>query len=337
MSLEYKGKRRQYTNNTIFNGSDHFLNLQFSHTLRRHLVLDFKETAGSTTLANGSFAFLPLTNTDLFAVPANELFDSRTNYLQSRVDLLWQKTARLSFEIGGEGFLVRRAAFALAGLNGYSARADIAYRLTRRQTISATYKHTYFDFQRSFGDSQIQAVALAYSAALSRKWDFGVQFGGSHVNTLGLTQVTIDGRNLAIVSFSRALLVPLAEAQMIRRFDRSDLTLGYSSGVTPGNGVYLTSRQTAGTAQYSYTGYHRFTTALNASYNQLSTLGQSLGKYTNLQGGGGVTYKLIRATHLELRYDYRHYTTQNSFFKKNSNRVSIGLAYSPGEKPLAIW
>lgn len=344
LSLEYRGKERQYSNNPLFNGADHFLNLRYSHALLRHLVLDLKETAGRTTLANGAFAFFPLTNTDLFAVPANELFDNRTNYFQSRVDLLWQKSARLSFQFGGEGFLVRRQAFALAGLNGYSARADIAYRLTRRQTVSAIYKHTYFDFQRSFGDATIQTASLAYSVTLSRKWDFGVQLGGCRVDTLGLTQVSIDpaiaaiiGRNAAIVSFSRALLVPLAEARLIRRFDRSALTLGYSSGVSPGNGVYLTSRQTAGTADYSYTGYRRFTTALSASYNQLSTLGQSLGKYTNMQGGGGITYRLIRDTHLELRYDYRHYTTQDAFYKKNSSRVSIGLAFSPGEKPLAIW
>jgi hypothetical protein len=46
---------------------------------------------------------------------------------------------------------------------------------------------------------------------------------------------------------------------------------------------------------------------------------------------------LGRETHIEMRYDYRHYTTQNNFYQKDSNRVSLGLAFSPGETPLAIW
>jgi len=113
--------------------------------------------------------------------------------------------------------------------------------------------------------------------------------------------------------------------------------VGQALGVVPGNGVYLTSRQNAGTLQYSYTGFRRLTAGANASYNELSSVGQTLGKYTNVQGGFGVTYKLLQATHLQVRYDYRHYTTQDTAFQKDSQRVSIGLAFSPGETPLAIW
>jgi hypothetical protein len=113
--------------------------------------------------------------------------------------------------------------------------------------------------------------------------------------------------------------------------------VAYAMGVSPGNGVYLTSRQTSATAGYSYTGYRRWTFALNSGYSELSSIGQTLGKYTNVQGGTGVTYKVGRETHIQFRYDYRHYTTQNTIYQKDSNRVSLGLAFSPGETPLAIW
>src|SRR5207302_9126809 len=130
-----------------FDGTDQFLNMAYSHQLKRHITLDLKETAGIVSLANGEFAYVPLSNTDLFAVPANELFDNRTQFLQSRLDLVWQKTARWPFAFGGEGFLVRRRSLALAGLNGYSGRANVAYRLSRRQTLSGNYEYTSFDFQ----------------------------------------------------------------------------------------------------------------------------------------------------------------------------------------------
>ena len=344
LSLEYKGAYRQYSVSDVAQGLDQFLNLAYSRQLTRRLILDLKDTAGTTSLANGAFSYLPLTNTDLFAIPANELFDIRTNFVQSRVDLTWQQTARLSFGIGGEGFVVRRSSLLLAGLDGYDARANVAYRLTSRQTVSGDYSYTYYDFQRAFGDSKLQSVSLGYSVGLSRKWDFSLRGGGIRIDSLGITQVAIDpaiaaivGQNFADVTYKQVVYAPLGEARLMRRFDRSSLTLDYSMGASPGNGVYLTSRQTAGTVGYSYTGVRRWTFALNSGYTELSAVGQTLGKYTNLQGGGGVTYKLGRETHIQFRYDYRHYTTQNNIYQMDSNRVSLGLAFSPGETPLAIW
>ena len=344
LSLEYKGTYREYSNTNIVQGLDQFLNLAYSRQLAPRIVLDLKDTAGSVSLANGAFSYLPLTNTDLFALPANELFDIRTNFIQSRVDLTWQATSRLSFGVGGEGFVVRRSSLALAGLDGYDARANAAYRLTRRQTVSGDYSYTYYDFQRAFGHAKLESVSLGYSIGLSRKWDFNLRAGGIRVDSLGIIQVAIDpaiaaivGQNYADVTFARVVYAPLGEARLLRHFNRSGLTLDYSVGATPGNGVYLTSKQTSGSAGYSFTGYRRWTFALNSGYTQLSAVGQTLGKYTNLQGGAGAVYKMGRDTHIQFRYDYRHYTTQNYVYQKDSNRVSLGLAFSPGDTPLAIW
>jgi len=343
-TVEYKGKYRQYANNPVFSGTDQFLSLAYSRLLQRHVTLDLTETLGTTTLANGELAYLAVTGTNMFAVPANELFDNRTNYLQSRVDLTWDATSRLSFGFGGQGFVVRRQSRALAGLSGYSARSDIAYRLTRHQTISAIYEYATFDLQHTFADADLQIAALGYSIAFSSNWDFSTQAGIIRTETRGLNQISIDpaiaaiiGRNTAAVSFSRTLYLPIAEARLIRRLNRSQLTLTYSKSVTPGNGVYLTSRQSAGAVGYSYTGYRRLALRLNAGYGELSPLGQVLGTYTNWQGGARMTYTLARGTFLEFEYDYRHYTTQDSGFRMDSSRVCLGLAFSPGETPLAFW
>jgi hypothetical protein len=344
LSLEYRGRFIQYARESLFNGSDQFLDLAYTQFLRPHLTLDVKTIAGTTTLANGEFSYLPLTNTDLFALPANELFNDRTNYAESRVGLTWQKTERLSFEADAEGFVVRRQYLALAGLNGYSARGGVAYRLTRRQTIGASYQQTYFDFQRLFGNAQLQTAALDYSIALSRTWDLAIQIGGSRLNTAGLTQVSLDpaiaaivGQNSAAVTYAQALYVPLGAARLARRFQHSSLIISYLSGVSPGNGVYLTSRETAATAGFSYTGARRFTAALNAGYSRLAAMGQTLPPYSNFLAGGGLTYRMSGNTYLELRYDHRHFSTQDQLYNLDSNRVSLGMAFSPGATPLAIW
>jgi hypothetical protein len=343
-SVEYKGKYRQYANNPLFSGADQFLSAAYRRLLQRHVALDLRETLGTTTLANGELAYLAVTGTNMFALPANELFDNRTNYLQSRADLTWDATSRWSLGFGGQGFIVRRQSLALAGLSGYSARSDIAYRLTRHQTISASYEYASFDFQHTFADAELQIAALGYSIEFSRNWDLSTQAGTIRVEARGLNQISIDpaiaaiiGQSTAVVSFSRTLYLPIAEARLIRRLNRSQLTLTYSKSVTPGNGVYLTSRQNAGAIGYSYTGNRRLAVRLDAGYGELSPLGQALGKYANWQGDAGMTYTLARGTFFELEYDYRHYTTHDSGFRMDSSRVSLGLAFSPGETPLAFW
>ena len=344
LSMEYHGTYRHYTNNSFYDGTDQFLDLKYSHALSRHVNIDVKETAGTVSLANGFFTYVPLSNTDQFAVPSNELFDNRTNFLQSRVDVTWQKTGRLSFSGGGEGFIVRRHSLALAGLNGYRVHGDAAYRLTRRQTFSLNYAYTYFDFQRFFGNSGLHSVAVGYSVGLSRRLEFSSQAGVYFINVVGLQSVTIDpaiaaiiGRATATTSFDRNISIPLGEVRLTRKFEKSALRFGISTGASPGNGVFLTSRQTSGVVDYSYVGFRRLTMGLNASYGQLSATGQTIGKYTNFQSGAGLTYRIMRDTHMEFRYDYRHYTTQNSFYNKDSQRITLGIAYSPGDRPLAIW
>jgi hypothetical protein len=338
LAVEYRGAYRQYATASLFNGLDQFLQLTYSRELQRHLRLDFKSTLGTTRLANGEFAYLPISSLDRLGLPLNELFDNRTNYVESRLDLTWQKNARLSFSLGGDGFIVRRQSLLLAGLNGYSARASVAYRLTSRQTISASYNNTYFDFQRAFGNSRLQIPTLGYSASLARHWDFSAQAGAARVQTLGLTQVALDpaiavltGQSFATVTFSRVSYLPVGEARLVQRWKTSSLTFDYTMGVTPGNGYYLTSRQDSGTIGYSYVAGKSWEVRGNAGYGRLSALGQTLGSLSNLQGGAEVFYNLTRAAHLDVRYDYRHYTTENSILQKDSNRVSLGVAFGLGE------
>jgi hypothetical protein len=338
LTAEYRGDYRQYTTGGLFDGLDQFFQIVYSRSLDRHLVLDVKSTAGTTTLANGAFAYLPLSNLDRFGLPLNELFDERTDYSESRVDLTWQKSARLSFGVGGDGHIVRRESRLLAGLNGYSVRASVAYRLTARQTISVAYNRTYFDFDRAYGDSRLQIPTVGYSAEPVKYWDFGLQAGAARVEMVGLKLIAVDpaivaltGQAFATVTFARTSYLPVGEARLVRKFRTSSMAVDYLMGVTPGNGYYLTSRENSATLNYSYLGGRRWEGRGIAGFNELSAVGQSLGKYTNVQAGVEIFYNLTDAAHLDVRYDYRHYTTEDAILQKDSNRVSVGFAYSLGE------
>lgn len=345
LSVDYNGSFRHYPSATFYDGVDQFLNLSYAHEFSRRLSFQTRQTAGTSSYSNGYFTYLPLYNTDLYAVPTNELFDNRTDYVESRVDVTWQKTARLSFNVGAEAFLVRRRSSSLASLNGYNGHADASYRLTKRQTATISYQHVTFDYVRFFGNAIMDELAVGWSVGLGRRWDFAAQVGATRVDFSGLTVVNLDpaiarlvGQNTAVINFARVTFIPLYEASLIRRFQRSSLALSYSQGFGPGNGVYLASRQTSSTASYSYTGLKKLTFALNGGYSRLTSLGQTLGTYSGEFAGAGSTYSLRSYAHLELRYDYRHYTTGGDLgYKQNAQRVSLGLAFSPSPRPLPIW
>jgi hypothetical protein len=66
-------------------------------------------------------------------------------------------------------------------------------------------------------------------------------------------------------------------------------------------------------------------------------VGQALGKYSNLQGGIQVLYKLTGDAYLDVRYDYRHYTTGDVILENDSSRMTVGVAFSLGETSLGTW
>ena len=163
--------------------------------------------------------FLPADNkcSDSFAIPANELFDSRTNYSESQVDLTWQKTARLSFEVGARRLRRAQGFAALAGLNGYSAQAGA------RVPADAPSDHGLRHFSNLqistssglFGNAQLRNCRDRLFHRLNRNMDLTLQAGGSRVDTRGLTDVSLDpaiaaivGQNVAVVTFSRVVVLP---------------------------------------------------------------------------------------------------------------------------------
>jgi hypothetical protein len=131
--------------------------------------------------------------------------------------------------------------------------------------------------------------------------------------------------------------LPLGDAALTRAFRRSSLSMHYTRGVTPGNGVYLTSRVETILAAYSYSGIRRWNLGVSGGRDTLDSLTQTIGKYAGSTAGGGATYNVTGALHLITRFDFRHYDVSQTVFRRNSYRASIGIGFSPGEIPLSLW
>lgn len=344
LSVDYRGTYTDYQPLNYFNGLSQFLGINYLHIFSPKLKLNLRETAGESPYTYGQYSFIPIQASDQIGVPTNQLFDNPIYFSDTGVDLTWQKTARLSFSFGGDGFLMRNRSVALIGVNGGVARADVAYRLTSKQTVDLNYNYTNISYSNLFGGAAFQALGIGYSIAISPRWTLSAQGGAYIIHSLSLIQVPINPAIAAIVGAAYATVIyrptdyaPMVQAQATRTFPKASLSLQYAQMVVPGNGVYLVSESKTGTASYSYVGFKRFTTSIYANYSDLNAVAQQIGAYRTYGVGTGMTYKLVSNTFLEVRYDFRRYSAAGISVLGNENRISVGLAFSPGPTPLAIW
>jgi len=346
VGLDYRGSYHHYAKNSFYNGTEQSLSLIYNKQITRHLSYSLREAAG---LYNRNFDIgrgVQLLDPNFSNLPTNEVFDGRTLYVMTMADVTYNKSARLSFNFGGDGFLIRRRSSSLYGVTGYRARGDMAYRTSRYATSGFVYDFSHYEYTKGFGGSDIHTVQLVQSFRLGRYWELGMRGGGSRVETLGLTQVTLDpviaaiiGRSTGIEAIYRINWVPSANVILTRSLHQASLSFAFQTGVTPGNGVLLTSREQNATSSFTYTGIRKLNIGFNGGYSTYSSLAQNIGKYSGYLGGGGLTYNLTRSVHVVTRYDYRHYGVgqQQGAFLRNTYRASIGLGFSPGDIPLSLW
>jgi hypothetical protein len=351
LSVDYRGTYTYYQPNVGFNGLSQYLGLNYTHHFSQRLKLNLRENGGMMRYAFGELTYVPLQNSDLVGVPANQLFDVPTYFSQTGVDLTYNFTHRLSLDVGGDGFIISygntgNAAnqLALIGVDGGTGRANLAYRVTKRQTVSAGYGYSHYSYTNAFGNVEFQSVDVGYAVAISKTWQLAAEIGGYRVHSLTLTQVPVNPTIAAIVGSAYATVVtrpvqfmPMYDAALTHTMAHSSLAFTYSKTIMPGNGAYLTSETQNAGVNFSYLGSRRLAASVIAGYSDMSAIGQQIGSFRMEYAGCGLTYKLYDAVHLELRYDYRHFNTGLTNYLTNENRVSLGLAFSPGPMPLAVW
>lgn len=349
VGLDYRGKYRHYSPHSYYDGTDQTLDLSVSHQATRHTTFMLREAAGTFTRGFGFSNAYWLVDPLFANVPRDQLFDARVNYLSSMADLTYQKSARLSFNLGGDQFLVRFRSNAFYGMTGGRARGDVAYRYSRHGTVGVSYNFNHYSFTKSFGASDVHSVGILHSVRIGRFWEWRLKAGGARVETLGAARVELDpaiaaiiGQSVGIQAVHRLNYVPDVEARLTRSFRRASLEFSYARGISPGNGLYLTSVSETGDVAYRYTGLRKWNFGFDGGYSSYRSLALTLGKYRGYHGGAGATYQLMRALHLNIRVDGRQYNigrlaAGGSNYDRVIYRVSAGIAFAPGDIPLALW
>lgn len=346
LGLNYTGDFYNYNNNSSYDGSSHNLTLGYTYQKSRRLSFDFRELAGTTNLGYGSPGYYGNTTigTDLVNTPTSILFDNRMYYLQSTMDANFIVTNRTIFTVGGDGFLVRRSAVGLAGAQGYNLRGTIQHRLTKTRTIGATYQHMHMDFPPAFGQSDVNLAEGIFALEIGKHGSLTLHAGAFQAEVQGVQQIALNpviaallGTSTGQQAFYKENIYPSGTGLFTYRFHTSALSFGGGQTVTPGNGLYLTSRETDATGYYSYTGIHQWNFGVSGGYSALAGIGQTLQPYSSFIGGAGFTYNLTRAIHLVGRYDSRHQQITYAGLRAYGSRATFGFSFSPGDVPLSLW
>jgi len=145
------------------------------------------------------------------------------------------------------------------------------------------------------------------------------------------------GRSFGVEIYRRQNLLPSGGVSLQRHFRNSSVSFSYIDQASPGNGLYLASRNRSAASYFSYTGIRRWNIGASFDYSRYSSLSRDLNNYEGFGGGVGASCRLGRGLHFTTRLDSRDYKMFDTRLARNTVRASVGLAYSSGEGPLALW
>lgn len=347
IGLDYHGDVQHYDVATQYDNINQSLLLGIKHQFTRHVSLNLRETAGMFSLGNGLLG-LPQTvpfDPSQSLIPTTDFFDNRTIYGSTQADLIIQKTARLSFDLGGSGFLNRRRSSALYGVTGSDAHGDLQYRLTRRSTIGGNYAYTHFSFNGIFSSTDMHALNVTYAIQLTRRLEFSGYGGAARVETKFIQSVPVDPAVAAIIGITQGTrvvysrrYVPNISGRLSETFARGVLYLTAGHTVTPGNGLFLTSTMTVAEAGYTYTGLRRWSFNAMANYSDGKSIGNVIGNYRSITSSLTASRQLGRFVHGIFSVSERKYQSSDfSLYNRVFYTVKLGLGFTPGNVPLRIW
>ncbi len=347
VGLSYSVSFSEYPWASSYSGINQSLSADVSHQFSRRLSLHVT-SAGSMTPPSGALDN-PLTapgvsiaNLSLAASPSLQPLNSRTRQIQNSANLVWQKSARLSFSLGGGFFAVDRTGLTLSNNIGYQAQADVNYRYNSRTTVGLSYSWTDYIFAGHQSVSDTNTLGIIFSRSFGASTQLRTRIGVAQIESLGYTQVAVDPLFAALVGPSaivdayRKSTIPDISAQLVRQFrNRRTASFSYARGVSPGNGIILTAIQQTMTANFSLTVFRRFPLNVTAGRSALASQAQNTGASTSDFFSLGTSRALHSHATSFFAVQYSQFAITNVPGLHNQFSVSTGVSWGPG--PGKIW
>jgi hypothetical protein len=347
IGLDYGGSARHYNRKTFYDGTDHSVNLGITHQLSRRMNFNLRQSAG---IFSRDFGLIGLQSAIPFDpgasyIPNTDFFDNRTLYFSTQADLTYIRSARLSFNLGGDAFAAKRRSSALFGVTGTTARGDMQYRAGRYSTVGINYTFSQFHFSKGFGGTDLHNLAATFATRFTRTVELSMYAGAFRSETKYVQSVQIDPVIAAIIGVQSGLSVlhridtsPSFGARLSKTFKNAVAGISASRSVTPGNGLFLTSIQNSVSGQFSYNGVRHWSFGSSVNYGYSKAISNVVGNYANLSGTLSASRRVVGSLHGVVDFGIRQYDSPDfSRYSRLTYRATIGFSWSPGTLPLRIW
>jgi hypothetical protein len=347
VGLNYNASLTHYFTSSFYDNSTQSLLFSVTRQFTRHATFVLKENAGMYSLNPGP-AGLPQTvpfDPSTTAAPTTDFYDNRTIYESTQADFTFQKSTRLSFDLGGDSNLIRYRSAALYGVNGAGARGDVQYRLTRRSTIGANYTYTHYVYRGVFSAADIHTANGTYAIRVTRSLEFSAFGGVSRAETKFVQNVPVDPVIARLLGLTAGAVIvynagnrPNISARLSQTFSRGVVFLSGGHSMIPGNGLFLVSSATTAAAGYTYTGLRRWSFSALTSYSAAKSVGNILGDYTTIIGTLSASRQIGRSVHVVATFSAIQYQSPEfPGYNRFTCNARLGLGFAPGNIPLRIW
>jgi hypothetical protein len=349
VGLDYQGSKSKIGGYSGLNGTNQILRADYEHQFSRRLVLNVV-TSGS--ILSQAYGFLDtglvqgnsIANISLSASPNVQVIDQGTRQLMNQVSMTWRKSARLSFNASGGAFFVQRTG-GLYGNTGYQSQGDVNYRLTRKTTTGVYYSYTGYTFTHRINVANLHTMGGIYSYALGKTSQIRLRAGITRIENEGLRTVTIDpaiaiylGQSTGVVNSYTVSSTSDVSAEFVKDFGRNrTVNVAYVRGVSPGNGLLLTSLQQGFSGNFSMRVFRNYLVSATGSQTSLSGVSENNSSYNSQSIGLGVSRPLPHHLSADFRVEYRTYNITSQPNLDHQWRVSTGFSWNPGESWLRSW
>ena len=344
LGLDYSGNYSHFARQSLFNGTNHQLNLAWGTQIGQKLQINSQVGAATSNRFLGGQSAFQSSEFEFLSAPTQELFDARSYFAGASAGATYSLSSRQSFRVSGNGSSVRRRARGLVDMQSYGASGDYVPRLSRRTSMGFSYTFNHFDYSKVFGESDVHTLGGHFSRKVGRDWQFSGSLTGSDQSTVGVRSVALDpvlasllGRGSGAEVFESNNLLYGYSASVVKRIRRSNASFSAQRAIIPGNGYFLTSINRTVSAGFSHSVSRDLAFNGNFGYSKLSSLGFTSGDFKGWTGGASATYKVSESIGVNTRYDWRTFDLQKTTFGRTGYRVSIGLTYFPAQGPAGLF
>ena len=344
VSLAYRGSYTDYSGSGYESGSNQ--SLAFITTKRLSARWSFSLSAGGGISLYGTpYYGAPASGP---STPIQNPFSDETRYLSSTVVLSYRQTRRLSYAVSGAFFLSRYTGSYGIGTTGVVGAISTTYRLTARTSLSGTYSHDVFYYQQNFGSTGVDSVFATVSHKFTSRTRVTVSGGVAHAGGSGTAllplNVNVNGQTIiveALVPYKQSSWVPDFQGSLIHNLGRFTVSVAGGQSVSPGNGVFLASRELFLRGYISRV-WGRSNLSAGGGYIHIVSTANSIkslynGSYNSANFTVSYGYRLRRFLSAQAGYSYYSNSSFGGFAGFNESRIYVGLTFSTKGIPLTLF